>query len=282
MLTNTFSHIPGIGLITEKRLWESGIRSWDDFVEPYPIRLSSEKIALIKNHIDLSQKHLAYQPEYFAGLLAPDQHWRLFPHFRHSTAFLDIETTGLDKWGDSITTIALYDGRSIFHYVQGDNLEAFKENIQNYQVIVTYNGKCFDVPFIESYLGIRIDQVHIDLRYILKRLGYSGGLKGCERQLGLHRGELDGVDGYFAVLLWDEFKKTNSRNALETLLAYNIMDTVNLESLMVIAYNLHLQKTPFSQSHCLPVPEAPDIPFRADPRIINKIKGEWGPPVSFP
>jgi hypothetical protein len=113
----------------------------------------------------------------------------------------------------------------------------------------------------------------------LKRLGYSGGLKGCERQLGLHRGELDGVDGYFAVLLWDEFKKTNSRNALETLLAYNIMDTVNLESLMVIAYNLNLQKTPFSQSHCLPVPGTPDIPFRADPRIINKIKGEWGPPA---
>ena len=116
----------------------------------------------------------------------------------------------------------------------------------------------------------------------MKRLGYLGGLKGCERQLGLHRGELDGVDGYFAVLLWDEFKRTNSRNALETLLAYNIMDTVNLESLMVIAYNLNLQKTPFSQSHYLTVPEAPDIPFRADPRIIDKIKREWGPPVSFP
>jgi len=195
---------------------------------------------------------------------------------------LDIETTGLDKWRGSITTIALYDGRSIFHYVQGDNLEAFKENIQNYQVIVTYNGKSFDVPFIESCLGIKIDQVHIDLRYVLKRLGYSGGLKGCERQLGLHRGELDGVDGYCAVLLWEKFKRTNSRNALETLLAYNIMDTVNLESLMVIAYNLNLQKTPFSQSHRLPVPEAPDIPFRADPRIINKIKGELGPPCFIP
>ena len=61
-----------------------------------------------------------------------------------------------------------------------------------------------------------------------------------------------------------------------------IMDTVNLESLMVTAYNLNLQKTPFFQSHCLTVPEAPDIPFRADPRIIDKIKREWGPPVSFP
>jgi hypothetical protein len=60
------------------------------------------------------------------------------------------------------------------------------------------------------------------------------------------------------------------------------MDTVNLESLMVIAYNLNLQKTPFSQSHRLTVPEALDIPFRADPRIIDKIKKKWGPPVSFP
>ena len=30
-------------------------------------------------------------------------------------------------------------------------------------------------------------------------LGFKGGLKGCERQLGLDRGNLKDIDGFFAV-----------------------------------------------------------------------------------
>ena len=54
-------------------------------------------------------------------------------------------------------------------YVQGQNLEQFKDDIYEYDVIVTYNGKCFDVPFIESDLGIKLKQVHIDLRYCAEK-----------------------------------------------------------------------------------------------------------------
>lgn len=41
---------------------------------------------------------------------------------------------------------------------------------------------------------------HIDLRYVLASLGYRGGLKGCERQLGLDRQELQDVDGFFSLI----------------------------------------------------------------------------------
>jgi uncharacterized protein YprB with RNaseH-like and TPR domain len=61
--------------------------------------------------------------------------------FGEFTAYLDIETTGLDSWGNSITTIALYEGKSIFTYVNGQNLDKFEEDIQRYKVIVSYNGK---------------------------------------------------------------------------------------------------------------------------------------------
>ena len=47
--------------------------------------------------------------------------------------------------------------------------------------------------------------------------------------MGLDRGYLEGVDGYFAVLLWREYELYHDQEALETLLAYNIADTVNLE-----------------------------------------------------
>src|SRR6185503_9998921 len=115
--------------------------------------------------------------------LPTNQHWRLASDFRRSIAYLDIETTGLG-YGDMITTIAIYDGSNILHYINGQNLSDFKRDIQAYNLLVTYNGKCFDVPFIERFFNIRLDHAHIDLRYVLKSLGYTGGLKACERQLG--------------------------------------------------------------------------------------------------
>jgi hypothetical protein len=210
------------------------------------------------------------------NLLPSNQLWRLFSEFRDSIAYLDIETTGLDSWGNYITTIALYDGKSISYYIHNRNLDDFKKAIEKYKLIITYNGKCFDVPFIESYLKIEINHVHIDLRYLLKSLGYSGGLKGCEKQLGIDRGELDGVDGYFAVLLWNDFVKKKNQKALETLLAYNLLDVINLETLMVIAYNMKLKPTPFFKSHRLPLPLPPEVPFHADRETIERIKmGIW-------
>ena len=117
-------------------------------------------------------------------------------------------------------------------------------------------------------------QVHIDLRYLLKSLGYSGGLKGCEKKAGIDRGDLEGVDGYFSVLLWDDYRRNKSRKALETLLAYNIQDIVNLETLMVLSYNLKLKDTPFVESHQLSFPSSQEIPFKADLKTIERIRHE--------
>jgi uncharacterized protein YprB with RNaseH-like and TPR domain len=49
----------------------------------------------------------------------------------------------------------------------------------------------------------------------------------------MDRGNLSDVDGFFAVLLWNEYRKTGNQKALDTLLAYNVQDTVNLQNLMV-------------------------------------------------
>lgn len=272
MLPHTFIHIPGIGVKTEQLLWENGIRCWDDFKSPYPAGLAPAKISLLRHFLREQPTADIERPCSFAGLLHPSQLWRLFPHCRHATAFLDIETTGLYSDRDQITTIAMYDGKTIFHYVQGRNLEQFAGDISQYELIVTYNGKCFDIPFIEQTMGINLRQTHIDLRYILHSLGYNGGLKGCEKQLNLDRGELAGVDGYFAVLLWQEYQRTGSHRALETLLAYNIQDAVNLETLMVHAYNLKLEQTPFADLYRLELPEPPPSPFTADTLLIEDLK----------
>ena len=139
-------------------------------------------------------------------------------------------------------------------------------------MIVSYNGKSFDVSFIENYFNIRLDHAHIGLRYVLYSLGFRGGLKGCEQQLGIDRGDLREIDGFFAVLLWDEYQKTGDRKVLDTLLAYNIQDTVNLENLMVMAYNMKLRQTPFYETHLIEEPMLPVNPFRADLVMVDKIK----------
>ncbi len=275
MIRNTFCHIPGIGIRTERLFWNRGMHSWDDFDQVAATRLpmGHKRRRTLAEHLDLSRIRLGqHDPHYFADLLPPDQHWRLFADFREQVAYLDIETTGMGSPFDVITTLALFDGKTVRWYVQGHNLEEFKADLQNYQVVVTYNGKCFDLPFIRSTLNLRMDQVHIDLRYLLASLGYRGGLKGCERQLGIGRNELDGVDGFFAVLLWDEYRRHHNRQALETLLAYNILDAINLETLMVLAYNRKTAETPFTESHRLNLPAVPRLPFAPDEATIERIR----------
>jgi uncharacterized protein YprB with RNaseH-like and TPR domain len=275
MLKNTFHHIPGIGSNTEKQLWSSGLTHWNKFKEPFSPKLSIKRVEIMTQYIQESSKYLENNdPNYFADLLPSNLHWRFFPEFRNSTAYIDIETTGLEAYCSEITTIAIYDGKSTFYYVQGDNLDDFPLDIKKYKVLVTYNGKSFDIPFIESYFEIKLNHAHIDLRYVLKSLGYSGGLKGCEKKLGINRGSLEGVDGYFAVLLWKDFIQNSNQKALETLLAYNIEDVVNLEALMVMAYNMKIKDTPFMQDNKLATPNAPDIPFKADIATIEKIKSK--------
>lgn len=276
MIENTFCHINGIGEKTEASLWSCGILSWQDFLQTDSPPLGRAKTSLIQRELALSVKSLKNGNfDYFSERLPSGQQWRMFAPFAGRVAYIDIETNGLSRDYDLITTIALYDGRQIHWYVNGLNLDRFPEDIKCYDMVVTYNGKSFDIPFIERFFGIRISGLHIDLRHVLNSLGFRGGLKSCEKQFGIDRYGLDGVDGFFAVLLWNQYEQTHNRSALETLLAYNIEDAVNLEYLMCAAYNLKIQNTPFAQTMTLDLPPRPFIPFVPDPLLIHSIREKY-------
>ena len=274
MLEQSFCHIPGIGVKSEQGLWAAGIHHWRE-VAGHP-GLPPRRAALLTQHADESLARFTERDvRYFAERLPANQHWRLFPHFRDRIAYLDIETTGLGNPGDHITTIALYDGQTIRHYVHGDNLPQFKDDILAYDLLVTFNGKCFDIPFIMSSFNMPLLTPHIDLRYVLASLGYRGGLKQIEHTLGFDRGDLADIDGYFAVILWYDYINKGNHAALETLLAYNMVDTVNLETLMVYAYNLKVAQTPFAESLRLPDPTAPPIPFAPDMPTVTRLRKHY-------
>lgn len=274
MLQHTFCHLEGIGRKTEEKLWKKGILSWQDWQETPPISIRATSRLEALSVLEQSLLAIEDQPTFFTDRLAASEHWRLFPHFRATTAYLDIETTGLGETSE-ITTIALYDGKDVQTYVNGINLDSFIQDINQYKLLVTYNGKSFDIPFIEKFFGIKMDQAHIDLRHVLSKLGYRGGLKGCEKMIGIDRNELDGVDGYFAVLLWYEYENYNNEKALETLLAYNIADTVNLETLLIHAYNKNITGTPFADKLHIDTPVQPICNYMADLHTVEHVKSKY-------
>ncbi|MBU1001154.1 MAG: ribonuclease H-like domain-containing protein [Proteobacteria bacterium] len=277
MLKHTFCHIPRIGTTTEQRYWGKGLKHWADAASQAGEAALGNNATWVRQHLDESLERLeAGDARWFDAGLPNAESWRLFGEFRERVAYVDIETTGLTHGEDHITTIALSGAGEVRTYVHGDNLADFQDDIRAFDVIATFNGKCFDVPFIERTFGIRLDMGHIDLRYVLKKIGFSGGLKSIEKQMGIGRDDLDGVDGYFAVILWHEYQNTGNAAALETLLAYNAADVVNLESLLVHAYNKLLDETPFAQGNRQD--ERPALPVRHEPDrgLVDRLMARHG------
>lgn len=272
MLNSCFIHLPGIGPTFASKLNSAGIHSWADALsKPLPFAPARQEALLAG--IRESQKRLAAGDAlWFGDALPPAQQWRLFPHFRHLAAYVDIETTGLSRLDDCITTIALFDGKRVRTYVQGENLEAFADDILPYKLLVTWNGRGFDAPILRRSLHIPLDKgvmAHLDLLPVFRSLGLRGGLKNVEKSLGLNRGELDGVDGWAAVRLWREYERSGDRRVLETLLAYNVADVLGLEYLAEYAL-ARLGADAFGMPR---PPRAGLNPYAADRRVLRHVLG---------
>ncbi len=152
-------------------------------------------------------------------------------------AYLDIETTGLTPSGCEITVIGIYvcrgDEAEFIQLVGRDVCAAsILEALAGIDVIYTYNGSRFDLPFIRSYLGVDLRDrfAHRDLMYDCWKNRLFGGLKSVERQLGIRR-NLPDMNGWQAVRLWWRYVESFDIDALNTLLEYNREDVINMKSL---------------------------------------------------
>jgi uncharacterized protein YprB with RNaseH-like and TPR domain len=239
MVKRTFVHLPGVGLKNEAKFWRQGVTTWEDFLNVKRINgLGSERLAWLKGILEESLRQL-HRPEYFASCLPTGELWRLFHHFRARTAYLDIETTGSSWWEQAVTVVGMYDGHTMRQFVLGHNLMEFPEALADVDVLVTFNGTQFDLPVLKAYFpDLILPPLHLDLRFILARLGYRGGLKRIEPLFGIHRApEVAGLNGFDAVLLWDRFQR-GDLTARKLLLQYNAEDVLNLETLMEQAFAL--------------------------------------------
>lgn len=240
MLDTYFAHLPGIGPGATAKLRDAGICCWRDALDaPELPRGRGLGTGFLEGVEESLHRLESRDAAWFSERLPASEQWRLFPCFHAGAAFVDIETTGLSRPEDHITTIALHDGKRLKTYVYGRDLEDFADDILEYALLVTWNGRCFDAPILRQALRIPLAHAHLDLLPVYRALGLRGGLKAVEKKLGLDRGDLDGVDGFMAVMLWREYRNTGNEKALETLLAYNAEDVLSLEFLARHACFLH-------------------------------------------
>ncbi len=238
MLRQTFCHIPGIGAAAEKQLWEQGCDSWETLLaHPNDFTYSNAGRDMAVRTVEQSQEALARgEHQFFRKSLGLNNAWRAWPEFRSSCVYLDIETDGTNA-GNAVTMVGLYDGEKFQCLVKGNDLQNFLDVISHYSMIVTFFGSRFDLPMLEKrFKGFTFDHLHMDLCFALRDIGYKGGLKKIEKQLGISRGDdTDGLTGLDAVRLWRQHQ-LGIESALERLIAYNREDVVNLETISEIAY----------------------------------------------
>jgi predicted nuclease with RNAse H fold len=123
-------------------------------------------------------------------------------------------------------------------------LDKVQRALQRYSVVVTFNGSGFDLRFLKNtFPELVLPPIHIDLRWISRRLGYSGGLKELEKSLGIARkSEVAEMDGFEATVLWAKYLRGDT-SALENLIEYNTEDVVHLKAIMEICYDKMSERT---------------------------------------
>ena len=232
----------------ERALWDQGILDWDQFLTTAQDgrlrgRNHQSAVELVRHSLDALASGDA---GFFKPHMPAREAWRLYSEFADRALFLDIETTGLSGDYDDVTVIGALGNGELALFIKGINLEEFPAYITQFPLLVSFNGSQFDVPFLRTHFPqARLDQSHIDLRFVLGSLGYKGGLKVVENRLNLHRdAAIQGVDGFEAVRLWHLYQQGN-QSALEKLILYNLTDVANLVELAEIGEGLKRRRMAF-------------------------------------
>jgi uncharacterized protein len=205
-----------------------------------------------------------------AALLPAREHWRLYPAFQQEAVYLDIETDGRARGRP--TVVSLFDRSGLEVFVQGRNLGALPDALRRSPLWVTFNGRCFDVPVLQEYFP-RLPKpvVHLDLRFLCRRVGLQGGLKSVEQTVGIPRPpHLRGTGGLEAALLWRTWLATGELEALRFLVEYNLYDAFQLRAVADTAYNRAVEQLAFD-SERISVWERGDILYDVSRLVLGLV-----------
>lgn len=265
-LQRTFMLLQGVGAHRDKILRENNFHCWDDLKHSTLQEHNSLKKQIINLENLMENKNI----HEITRLIPQKYRWLLIPYCLSDLkiAYFDIETTGLDPCCNDITTIAVYDGIKTYNFVNGRNLDEFKQFIQDFDVLVTFFGSGFDIPFCKKKFDMEFNHLHFDLCYLGRRAGLIGGLKVIEQKLNLHRN--CNFTGCSAPELWRKYCNSSEEIYLDALLSYNNEDVYSLEVILIEIYN-RLVSNENNTSTKLQLPQL----YTQNPYKINNQVQKW-------
>lgn len=175
-----------------------------------------------------------------------------------NTIFFDIETTGflaknshlymigilyVCKETNTFTTIQWFSNE---RNDESEIILSFADFIKEYTTLIHFNGKGFDIPYLEAKaekLGVNIDfdnLIHIDLYKSAAKLKKffkteNIKLKTLEQFLGLNRD--DSFSGGDLIAVYDEYMRKNDKLLKEFLLLHNYEDLKGMLTVLnILAY----------------------------------------------
>jgi uncharacterized protein YprB with RNaseH-like and TPR domain len=181
----------------------------------------------------------------------------------------DLETTGLFAGRDRIilSGMLMINGDrctalQLFAEQNDDEREIVEKTIDiltGADAVVTYNGRSFDIPFLETRAqkyGLKFsrrDVYDLDLYFILS--GYSDlksqlnslSQKSIERFCGLSDSRDDEINGYESVRLYERYLTVRSFELEKKILLHNHDDIVQLYRLLPVLRYADLHHAMFSQ-----------------------------------
>jgi uncharacterized protein YprB with RNaseH-like and TPR domain/predicted nuclease with RNAse H fold/dephospho-CoA kinase len=252
MLQQSFLIFKGISARRERELWSTRIWDWaelevlelpqktlfDDPTGSSPTVFEKARRALKSSDIG-----------YFATRLDRSEHYRIALAFPDDCLFLDIETTGLSRYYNHITVIGWSRGSNYGFFVKGQTDDLLRETIASAKCLVTFNGTLFDIPFIrQEFPEISFPAVHIDLRFLSKRVALTGGQKEIEKQIKFdRRKEAKDVTGEIAPVLWHKYVQ-GDLDSLRSLLNYNAADLRGMRAIFDAVVPRLLKKMQFPKN----------------------------------
>ena len=154
-------------------------------------------------------------------------------HWPERILFLDAETTGLNHRRHKITLIGWSFNGCANTFIPGQDPSLLHDEATRAKALVTFNGSRFDNKFIRrEFPQVVLPSAHIDLMFLCRRIGLSGGQKAVENALGINlRNVAPGLDGADAAALGRKHTQGDCA-ALRQLILYNRADVAAMGAIL--------------------------------------------------
>ena len=222
-------------------------------------------------------------------------------------AVLDIETTGLSPQYSAVILSGLIivdpvnhetptaELHQLFAITPGDEEEILANTaklLSTCKYIVTFNGRFFDVPFLQkrcAKYGIEFPDIFdLDLFPLIK---YYSGLsailprmnqKAIEEYAGINHLREDRISGGESVDLYNQYLETGSKDLERRILLHNSDDVKQLLRLMDLLKNVDIHKSFYKSGFPIEGGSLKGINLKKNDLVINGIANNPSDYIAFP